>query len=291
MPGRVFNPGEFPYGYNGQRTTDEISGVGNHYTAEFWEYDPRALHRWNTDPVVSPSESPYVINHNNPIWYSDPNGDTPEGGGGDPPQIAPVERREITNAGNAIPNFLYNVGVAANNMVAGTLNSAMNIALSAWHVDYSGAVPAVNNTLNSLSTIPTWSESKASIANVQNWENGVAGFAAFYAGGGTKLLTTTEDAVVSTVSKVNQTAKAEVSNVVKNVMNDGKNSITVGDTKTMTRYDLAGKAHGNVETPHKIVYEYHHRPGEPTLGKWKETTKNPAPMSWSDIVKAAQKKQ
>ncbi len=83
MPGRVFNPGEFPYGYNGQRTVDEISGVGNHYTAEFWEYDPRAIHRWNRDPVVNPWESPYAINHNSPIQFSDPKGDSPSEGEGD----------------------------------------------------------------------------------------------------------------------------------------------------------------------------------------------------------------
>ncbi|MDP1725787.1 MAG: hypothetical protein Q8M15_03315 [Bacteroidota bacterium] len=83
MPGRVFNPGTSQYGYNGQRTTDEIAGERNHYTAEFWEYDPRAVHRWNMDPVVNPSESPYAINHNNPIKYSDPKGDKPVEGDGD----------------------------------------------------------------------------------------------------------------------------------------------------------------------------------------------------------------
>lgn len=54
---------------------NEIAGVGNHYTAEFWEYNPLIAGRWNTDPVVYPSVSPYSVFKGNPIMYSDPNGD------------------------------------------------------------------------------------------------------------------------------------------------------------------------------------------------------------------------
>lgn len=32
---------EYRYGFNGQEKVDEIAGQGNHYTAEFWEYDSR----------------------------------------------------------------------------------------------------------------------------------------------------------------------------------------------------------------------------------------------------------
>jgi N-acetylmuramoyl-L-alanine amidase len=65
---------------------NEISGVGNHYTAEFWEYDPRTIRRWNLDPVRVAWESPYAAFRNNPIFFNDPNGDCadcPEEGGGD----------------------------------------------------------------------------------------------------------------------------------------------------------------------------------------------------------------
>ena len=76
QPGRTFNSSEYRYGYNTQEKVDEIAGEGNHYTAKFWEYDPRVLHRWNRDPEFRkyPGESPYLINHGNPIWYSDPLG-------------------------------------------------------------------------------------------------------------------------------------------------------------------------------------------------------------------------
>ena len=63
------------FGFNTQEKIDEIAGVGNHYTAEFWEYSPRIVQRWNTDPVTRAYKSPYVINSNNPITNNDPDGD------------------------------------------------------------------------------------------------------------------------------------------------------------------------------------------------------------------------
>jgi hypothetical protein len=47
----------------------------DHYTAKFWEYDPRTGRRWNIDPVRKESLSGYSVNGLNPIWYMDPNGD------------------------------------------------------------------------------------------------------------------------------------------------------------------------------------------------------------------------
>ncbi len=74
MPGRNYNSTEYNYGFNGQMKTDEISGAGNHYTAEFWEYDPRLGRRWNLDPVDKPWQSRYHAFSNSPIWKVDPNG-------------------------------------------------------------------------------------------------------------------------------------------------------------------------------------------------------------------------
>jgi hypothetical protein len=65
----------YRYGYNSQEKVDEIAGAGNHTTAEFWEYDTRLGRRWNRDPVVKPWESSYTCFANNPIWFSDVNGD------------------------------------------------------------------------------------------------------------------------------------------------------------------------------------------------------------------------
>jgi RHS repeat-associated protein len=70
----------YRYGFGGQEKDDEVSGIGNSYTAEFWQYDPRLGRRWNIDPIVKAWESPYATFSNNPIYYKDPNGDAAEGG-------------------------------------------------------------------------------------------------------------------------------------------------------------------------------------------------------------------
>jgi hypothetical protein len=72
---REFTSEKYRFGFNTQEKVNEIAGEGNHYTAEFWEYSPRVVMRWNTDPVKRAHKSPYVINSNNPITNNDPNGD------------------------------------------------------------------------------------------------------------------------------------------------------------------------------------------------------------------------
>ncbi|MCO5249770.1 MAG: hypothetical protein M9887_12575, partial [Chitinophagales bacterium] len=67
----------YRYGFNGQEWDDEIYGVGNSYTAEFWQYDPRIGRRWNVDPVSQIAVSDYAVNRNNPVYYYDPRGDIP----------------------------------------------------------------------------------------------------------------------------------------------------------------------------------------------------------------------
>jgi RHS repeat-associated protein len=76
MPGRNFSSNEFRYGFNGMEKDDEISGTGNNYTAEFWQYDSRLGRRWNQDPKPNPSISNYATFANNPILFADPLGDT-----------------------------------------------------------------------------------------------------------------------------------------------------------------------------------------------------------------------
>jgi YD repeat-containing protein len=76
MDGRTVQDSSYRYGFNTQEKVDEIKGSGNHYTAEFWEYNPRVVHRWNVDPKPNPSFSNYAIMQGSPIWFSDPLGDT-----------------------------------------------------------------------------------------------------------------------------------------------------------------------------------------------------------------------
>lgn len=74
MVGRSYTSTSYRYGLNGQEKDNEIiEGV---YTAEFWEYDSRSGRRWNRDPVVTHSESPYCTFSNSPIVMVDPKGNT-----------------------------------------------------------------------------------------------------------------------------------------------------------------------------------------------------------------------
>ncbi|MBU3661323.1 MAG: hypothetical protein FGM14_15750 [Flavobacteriales bacterium] len=68
--------GTYRYGYNGMEQDPEAKGEGNSYTTEFRQYDPR-LGRWlSLDPKMTAWESPFVGMGNNPIFYTDPFGDT-----------------------------------------------------------------------------------------------------------------------------------------------------------------------------------------------------------------------
>ncbi len=78
QPGRSVSAGEYRYGFGGQEMDNEISGTGNSYTAEYWQYDSRLGRRWNVDPVRVTWESPYATFRNNPIVFNDPDGDCPD---------------------------------------------------------------------------------------------------------------------------------------------------------------------------------------------------------------------
>ncbi len=55
---------------------DEIAGLGNSYTAMFWQYDSRTARRWNQDPRPNPSISRYGTFALNPVMFTDVMGDT-----------------------------------------------------------------------------------------------------------------------------------------------------------------------------------------------------------------------
>ncbi|MDP2387571.1 MAG: hypothetical protein Q8M29_14435 [Bacteroidota bacterium] len=86
MPGRQFTSanGKYRFGYNDQEKDDEVYGPGNLNAAEHWEYDTRLGRRWNIDPVVDPGVASYACFNNNPVHYSDINGDSPKDKKGKP---------------------------------------------------------------------------------------------------------------------------------------------------------------------------------------------------------------
>ncbi|MNX61852.1 hypothetical protein D3C86_927890 [compost metagenome] len=66
----------YRFGFNGQEKVNELAGMGNHNTAEFWEYDTRTALRWNLDPIIKAWESPYSVLSRTPLWKVDPLGNT-----------------------------------------------------------------------------------------------------------------------------------------------------------------------------------------------------------------------
>ncbi len=98
----------YRYGFNGMEKVDELKGSGNHYTAPFWEYDPRVVRRWNIDSVVKHWESPYAVFHNNPIYFTDPQGD-------DPPEKTKTHKIE---KGQTLSGIAKQHGTTVDNLVA-----------------------------------------------------------------------------------------------------------------------------------------------------------------------------
>ncbi|OYU96713.1 MAG: hypothetical protein CFE21_00045 [Bacteroidetes bacterium B1(2017)] len=65
---------EYRFSFNGQERDDEVAGLGNINTAEFWEYDTRLGRRWNLDPEPHLGLSDYSCFGNGPIINVDPLG-------------------------------------------------------------------------------------------------------------------------------------------------------------------------------------------------------------------------
>ena len=69
MPGRVFRPTDYRFGFNGQEKDDEIKGSGNSYDFLFRIYDPRLGRFLSVDPLAKdyPWNSTYAYAENRPI--------------------------------------------------------------------------------------------------------------------------------------------------------------------------------------------------------------------------------
>jgi hypothetical protein len=72
----VNNERSYRFGFNTQERDTDIDASGNHYTAEFWEYDSRTGRRWNIDPKPNLEISGYVCFSNSPILFNDIKGDS-----------------------------------------------------------------------------------------------------------------------------------------------------------------------------------------------------------------------
>ena len=77
---RSVSTGDYRFGYQGQEQDNKMGGLGQHTTAQFWEYDTWAVKRWNMDPLAGkfPTQSPFVNFNDNPIILNDITGQSGE---------------------------------------------------------------------------------------------------------------------------------------------------------------------------------------------------------------------
>lgn len=145
MPGRNFNSQDYRFGFNGFEKDDEIYGSGNWYTFGDYGYNPRIIQRPSPDPKarLAPHESPYSVMGNNPIYYTDPDGQFK----------IPVHKRITENAfknsglSSGWENFFKNdvkLGVSIEADILG--------AASDYHFDGRKNYSEVQSTWKSLST-------------------------------------------------------------------------------------------------------------------------------------------
>ncbi|MBL7786823.1 MAG: hypothetical protein JNM36_13015 [Chitinophagales bacterium] len=116
--------GAYRFGYQGQEQDNKMGGLGQHTTAQFWEYDTWAVKRWNVDPKGFAWESPYATFRNNPIIYKDPNGDIP--------LLALLAKGATGAAVDATIQFLVNVVVYDGDYTAALQN--IDYKSVAWEV-------------------------------------------------------------------------------------------------------------------------------------------------------------
>lgn len=68
---------------------------------------------------------------------------------------------------------------------------------------------------------------------------------------------------------------------IKEELNEGLNSVSISLESSMIRYDLDGKAHGEVETPHKHIYQKNKVDG--VVKSLSKVDKMPIPIEQQDL--------
>jgi RHS repeat-associated protein len=143
------------FAFNGQERDDEVAGAGNIMTAEFWEYDARLGRRWNRDPISIIGLSPYMVFFNNPTYFVDPSGLSPEGneigpmgeGGSNGPGMM-----DDGNGHNEIPEESFRDGNMVNDPNSGKTPNPKDFKISAignWrynHVEMNVNISVERNT-------------------------------------------------------------------------------------------------------------------------------------------------
>lgn len=310
LPGRNYSSNSYRFGFNGQEKDDEVFGAtGTSMTAEFWQYDTRTGRRWNMDPVVDPSESPYATNNNNPIFYSDPSGACPTGDCGQ--YKTPDDHRVSIDKGASVfgndKGELTGFTTPGENPTSYTWNTEAGWYLNSAGEKYSegsyadGFAATFDPSQSRSDQLTEWWKSAplentaqmlgdfaSEVTSKQFWSNTAeywtssayqmgrwdglsatgmvegAPIMVFTAGFG--AMAAPEISAASSMALTGGRAFLSVSNdlltesyagfLSRNLLN-GKFSVTLWDDASQlsfTRYDLLGRAHGGIGTPHSLSY-------------------------------------
>ena len=282
-----FQPG-YKYKYNNKEFQDELGLNTYDYGARF--YDP-ATGRWYSVDAMAEKYSelsPYNYALNNPVIYVDPNGNEVEMccDGLKAFLLTTVDNTVGTNLRNQYDNgspdyhngvmFAHGTSIAvgtfmmadgAMSATAGTTGligsgtvAATGIGAPAGAIGAAGsglliAKGAVEGTTGSIVVGNTMRNMKDDMNQSSSSSNS------------------------SSNSSARKTIKEQASDLKK--ANGDKNSVTVKTPNGQTRYDLEGKAHAGVETPHKQSYKNNVVNGE--VKSITRTSKNAEPMTQQDI--------
>ncbi|MFF0147449.1 RHS repeat-associated protein [Amycolatopsis sulphurea] len=169
--------------------------------------------------------------------------------------------------------------------VAGDPINALDLDGHGW---FSAIISVVTKVAEFASDIPgpigAVASGVAAVGNaVQgNWRAAAQFAASAVTGGATRWIARAVK-VVKTVArpfaKVNHAAKARVGTWMVKKYNGGKHRVTIENSAGKWKYDLAGKPHGPVKTPHKVWHPRNHR----SPSGWGKPSRRAYSMSWRDM--------
>ena len=235
------------------------------------QYD-RILGRFTSpDPVTDGQESQslYQYGWNNPVLRSDADGLMPdEGDGGDP-------NSEFFLA-NLLTTAFYDVKHAIFNTAARAVNSDFRASYARGSDGQEVFETKYAKQARQTSMGGQLKEVASGVLDVMV----VSGVKGGPAGVGV-LAESSETQTARGVRSVASTTLKDQAATIKTDLNAGKNSVTIKTTSGQTRYDLAGKAHAGIETPHSQKYKNNVVNGE--VKSVTRESKNATSMTQQDI--------
>ena len=108
LDGRTMQGDGYRYGFGGHEKDDEIKGDGNQLAFGDYGYDPRLGRRWCTDPLkhLYAPISPYSYALNNPILFTDTDGNVVIGSDGKPVTYEKGKDGVVTWSANATQDII-----------------------------------------------------------------------------------------------------------------------------------------------------------------------------------------